>query len=234
MASPCLSLVTDTYTSQPISLSYASPTAASFGYMGLNKGQDLVEHAAQWCIEMGVQGDIHQALGEFFRHSTKKYIKANQTALHFVIRLQESYDGYVTPRPHHDGSYWPTRLNDVDDDRTLTPAFKVGTVLCGPGTLFWDVDAASVSPKGRGEAKEYIAHEPYRREALERQDLSKDELKKAELQLRKMDTQKLVDLDIPVIQLEPGQAARWIVGDGERAVIHSEPDMSSMPNGRIL
>lgn len=40
--------------------------------------------------------------------------------------------------------------------------------------------------------------------------------------------------DVPTRSLTVGEMAVWVVGDPSRSAIHSEPDMSDMPSGRIL
>jgi hypothetical protein len=170
---------------------------------------------SEWCKSIGVEGDVKAHLSALLSHARKLYFRKEQTCYWITIRITQSMDEWKIPRPHHDGTYWS---GDLKDDK---PAFKVGACLVGPGTIFWDAHE-----------KDTEAHEIVSSRTFEK--VREKGVEYPDEEIRQWAAEELDKLGVKQIQPKIGQAAMWIVGSHTSAGIHSEPDMSDMPNGRIL
>ena len=85
--------------------------------------------------------------------------------------------------------------------------YKVGTTFTGPSTLF-------IEP-----AKQHLLtyNASYERQAETNHDPE-------QLQIEKLWLAEQFK-NVPVVQAKPGELARWTVGGGDAAVLHSEPPM---------
>ena len=163
----------------------------------------------------GVEGDIETHLSALLEHARETNFRKEQTCFWITIRITVNMDDWKIPRPHHDGTYWPAHLDDG------LPVFKVGACIVGPGTLFWDAHENDV------EAHEIVSTRTFERVREKGVNYPDEEIRQwAAEELEKLGTKK--------IQPKIGEAAMWIVASDTLAGIHSEPDMSDMPDGRIL
>lgn len=128
-------------------------------------------------------------------------------------------DDWKVPRPHHDGWYWDKNLDNGREQ------FKIGAVLLGPGTLLCDTD--SLDEERRKKAHSIVSRECW--DKAKELDLPSDDIA-----VRQWIADELDKLEVPRFMPRRGECIRWIVGDDQKAGIHSEPDMSDMPKGRIL
>jgi hypothetical protein len=195
----------------------------SFTWMGRDHAS-LAHKASTWCTEQGgVKGDIKSALQDLLDFARKKCFRRDQDSFWLEIRLTHSSPRWKIPRPHQDGRYWSPDLNKAGED-----VFKVGTVLCGPGTLFWDVNSVDEATK---EKANWVVNEGMREKRQAEgwsQESAEDELKLRDWQAATL--KDLVGIRSPAL----GEAVIWNVGTNDTSAIHSEPDMSDMPDGRIL
>lgn len=167
-----------------------------------------------WC-----PGQVKEAFEAFFTYARANFFTPTQDSVFMKISVEEKTDDWKIPRIHHDGVYWDTDLNGGMEQ------YKVGTVLCGPGTLFWDTSNVSLEMAKR-------AHEVVGPGMRAKADELKSD--RCDLQVRKWAKDELETLEIPVVSARAGECVRWIVADSERAAIHAEPDMSNMEEGRLL
>lgn len=171
---------------------------------------------AQWCAAIGVVGDVEAHLSALLLHARQTYLRPDQTCYWLEMRVTQSNKGHVIPRPHHDGKYWSSELNKADEE-----IFKVGTCLVGPGTVFWDAHEDN-------EAAQDIVG----RQMMEK--VRENGLRTTDKAIDQWAADELDKLAVRMVQPELGEAAKWVVADDKRAGIHSEPDVSDMPHGRIL
>lgn len=191
------------------------------GHMGKD-GELLIERVLAWAAESGIIGDFEKALRDFFEYAKKTYIQPDQTSVGLTLRKVNAgaqVDEWKIPRPHHDGWYWDPKLNNGREQ------FKIGTVLLGPGTVLWDVE--SMDEETRKKAQHIIGKQYHERQR-------ENDATASEMELRQWATDELDKLGVPRVQPKQGECIRWVVGDNDNAAIHSEPDMSDMPTGRIL
>ena len=158
----------------------------------------------------GARGQLRAALLHFLRNCQKNHFRFEHQAVCLSVRIERQQDTFSVPNPHHDGhdgKYWESKLGD--------PAiFKLGTVLLGPGTVFYnttDPDVHRAVSEGRQEKETGGEPETSIREWL-----------------------AAVTSTVDKHYMQPGQLARWTVGNDCKGAIHSEPDMSNIPGGRIL
>lgn len=127
------------------------------------------------------------------------------------MRIETQNTAWDIPRPHqdHDGRYWQL----AEGDEAIV---KLGAVLLGPGTIFYE-------PFAEGHTMVSLA---MRKEKLDEEGWAEEELR----------TWLAKEFDnVPIRQAKVGEVAIWAAGtDDERAAIHSEPKMNDMPDGRIL
>lgn len=195
----------------------------SFTWMGRDQGS-LEAKAIKWCIgEGGVQGDIKSALHDLLDFARSKCFRSDQDSLWLEIRLTHSSPDWKIPRPHQDGRYWKVELNKPGQE-----VFKVGAVLCGPGTLFWDVNTVDEAAREKAHC---IVNEGMREKRQLEGWSSQD--RADEFKLREWMTTALRDL-VEIRSPASGEAVVWNVATDDTSAIHSEPDMSDMPDGRIL
>lgn len=194
------------------------------GHIGKD-GKCLLDYAITWAQHNGISGDTEKAFGDFFKYALRTYVGPDQDSAELWIRRVDSgcqVNDWEIPRPHHDGQYWSKDLNSGRDQ------FKVGTVLLGPGTLLWDVD--STDEETRKKAQHIVGVKQY--EMAKELDIQQDygePMATGEWTAAQLDA-----LNVPRPQAQVGECIRWVIGDDERAAIHPEPDMSDMPQGRIL
>lgn len=186
----------------------------------LDTASDSQDSDATWIGHTGQNdADVEGAFSRFFQYARKTYMFPDQDPACLTLRKVMFDDEFKIPRPHHDGRYWGKELNAGRE------AFKVGTVLCGPSTLFWDTSKSNSEVAAK--VQHLIAEEMYKRA----REAGTDAM---DLSVREWATEKLQEMGVPIVRLKSNECVRWVVGDGERAAIHSEPDMSDMPNGRVL
>lgn len=171
---------------------------------------------ASWCLAAGVVGDVATQLSALIDYARERYMRPDQTCFWLDVRVTQSNEGCVVPRPHHDGRYWPSSLQKEGEE-----AFKVGTCFVGPSTIFWEAHEDNRD-----------AHELVSKRACEKVRTRGLRLPDEEIQQWAAD--ELDKLGVKRVQPKPGEAAMWIVSSNARSGIHSEPDMSDMPNGRVL
>lgn len=188
------------------------------GHIGKD-GEFMLKHAVQWALDSGISGDVQQAFENFFTYARKNYFLPSQDSVSITLRKVISSDNYEVPRPHHDGLYWRKDLNKGRE------VFKIGTALCGPGTLFWDTsDLDEETKKSVQQLVSNAARERAKQKGVEAEDTN----------IRKWATAELDRMGVQVVTLNNCQCVRWVVGDDEKAGIHSEPDMSNLTGGRVL
>jgi hypothetical protein len=153
---------------------------------------------------------MRAALTHFLENCQRNHFRIEHQAVCLSLRIERQQDTFDTPNPHHDGDdgkYWDKQPGDPE-------IFKLGTVLLGPGTVFYDTDdpgAHWALTEGRKQKVEQGATRQQIREWLD------EGFKPVEKR-----------------SVKPGEIARWVVGNDCKGTIHSEPNMSNMPNGRIL
>lgn len=98
-------------------------------------------------------------------------------------------------------------------------------MLAGPGTLFWDTPRCTEDVSQA--AHKLISTEMYEK-ARAVDGTAMDQ------KTREWAHRGLEKLGVGIVTVTRGQAVRWIVGSEEHAGIHSEPDLSELPNGRVL
>ena len=176
----------------------------------------LAQVLSDWLVGLGVEGDVHSHCVALLDHARKECKKANQDCIWLTTRMTPlSSDTYNIPRPHHDGNFITASLRDGE------PVYRVGATFVGPGTLLWN---ASEDDK---EAHELVSTKAYARMLAENLDHMDEGL-------RRSLAVGLEEMGIEKVQPSPGQAVKWIGGTDGVPAIHSEPDMSDMPDGRIL
>lgn len=188
------------------------------GHIGKD-GRFMLRNAVQWATDSGITGDVEKAFESFFTCARKTFMFQDQDSVMITLRTVISSQSYKIPRPHHDGTYWDKKLN------AGRVPFKIGTVLCGPSTLFWDT--SSLEKEAEMKVQYLISTEMHQR-------VDKMGTDTQDIEIRKWATEQLEEMGVPIVRLKKGECAKWVVGDSEKAVIHSEPDMSDMPDGRIL
>lgn len=201
------------------------PTAEShgFSFFGHYDSASLLPLLTEFCTSHQTEGEVRGAIKDFLDHFDSKHHLPEHTNVWASLRLEGATDRWRITRPHQDGSYWDSDLDLNGPDGVLP--FKVGTVFAGPGTLFWDLphctEAISVA------AQKLISTGMYERiRAVEANTLDPEIREWAHAELEK--------LGVGIVRVRPGQAVRWIVGNKEYAGIHSEPDLSELPDGRVL
>lgn len=203
-----------------LDLQAGSRAADYMGHMGKG-GQLAIQHISNWASEIVLSGDVKEAINAFFHFAKQKYFFEDQDSIWITLRFVTSNDRHKIPRPHHDGRYWSKELDEGREQ------FKAGTVFCGPGTLFW-------STKGMSEEKVKQVQHIVSTEQLEKARELGVEAAPLHHSIRQWTADKMEELEVPCVQVNKGECVRWVVGDKERAAIHSEPDMSDMPEGRLL
>jgi hypothetical protein len=193
------------------------------GEMGKN-GSFMEASALQWFEEHGVTGSIQVALHQFLAFARENFMFQDQDSVFMKLAIETATDEWVTPRLHQDGIYWDEELNSMDEDGMRRGQYKIGTVLHGPGTLFWDT--SKVSNEQAKRANDIVNIE------MTKKAEEKDDVKEADIRAWARD--RLKELGVPVLSATSGECVRWIVGEDEKAAIHAEPDMRDMPNGRVL
>lgn len=188
------------------------------GHVG-NDGSFMLQAAVQWAAKSGITGEIDKAFSRFFDYARKTYMFPDQDSVCLFLRKVMSNDEYKIPRPHHDGIYWDEKLN------AGRQSFKIGTVLCGPSTLFWDT--SHLTDEKARKVQHMIASEMRERARVAGTDVN-------DLAIREWATGKLQEMGAAIVRLKANECARWVVGDRGKAAIHSEPDMTDMPDGRLL
>ena len=200
-----------------------SPALADtvINYFGHYDRALIVDRFVEFAKANGVEGDIEHALDTFLEHAEGAYILPEQVAVWASFQMMCQTDEWRIPRPHQDGEYWDSSL---DGPGAMLP-FKVGTVLAGPSTLFWDPQGCS--NEDQRAAYSIVANEMYSRaKALG--------ISHSSVGIREWVTAELDKRGLKTVAPTCGQAARWTVASDEHAAIHSEPDMSCMPDGRVL
>lgn len=188
------------------------------GHIGKD-GNLMLNSAIEWARKSGVSGNVEEAFERFFTYARKAYLFEDQDSVCITLRKAVSGEDFKVPRPHHDGCYWDEEIN------AGRLPFKVGTVLCGPSTLFWETS---------GLDKE-VARKAQLLISTEMDERARElDLTAEDVEIRKWAVERLGKMGVPIVLLKKGECVRWVVGDGERAGIHSEPDMSHMPEGRLL
>ncbi|KAK9895030.1 hypothetical protein P389DRAFT_172599, partial [Cystobasidium minutum MCA 4210] len=192
------------------------------GHMGTD-GSFALQHILDWAKEHDLvqQGDLHELLSDFFKFAKEKYFHSDQDSIHIVVRFQTSNDEFKIPRPHHDGWFWSTDLNKGREQ------YKVGTCFVGPGTLFW-------STEGMNEDKTKEVQRIGRIDSHEHAERAGQEIPAEYRTAREWQNDKLKRLQVPTVVPNNCECVRWVMGDADRAAIHSEPDMSDMPEGRLF
>lgn len=102
------------------------------GHMGTD-GRLMLRRAIEWARDHGAEGKVEEAFQTFSSYARANFVIPSQTSVFMKMSVHEKTDEWTVPRIHHDGIYWDPKLNVEDEDR-----YKIGTLLCGPGTLFWD------------------------------------------------------------------------------------------------
>lgn len=178
-----------------------------FGTFDFNK---LANKAESWLYTNGVRGQIKAAVLHFLDNCQRHHFRFEHQAVCLSLRIERQKDTFNVPNPHHDGDdgrYWDRQPGDPD-------IFKLGGVLLGPGTVFYETD------------------DPSAHWAVKEGRKKKSEQGWTEKQIREW----LDEGFRPVGKrhIRPGEIARWIVGNDCKGAIHSEPNMSDMPGGRVL
>lgn len=181
-----------------------------WNWFGAFNTEDLSSRAEGWLYRNGVRGQIRAALVHFLQNCQRHHFRFEHQAVCLSLRIERQQDIFNTPNPHHDGDdgkYWDAKPGDPE-------MFKLGTVLLGPGTVFYDTDDPSAHwalTEGRKEKAAQGESDQKIREWL-------DEGFKA----------------VEKRSVRPGEIARWSVGNDCKGTIHSEPNMNNMPDGRVL
>ena len=209
------SFETSVYTADPPRLHVPRTTPQQWhSHFGRDSPQ-LAQSFADWCSSVGVIRDTGTHFERLLDHARATYFRPEQSCLWLEARITHSSELYTVPRPHHDGQFWDLELCKGKD------MFKVGACFFGPCTVFWNADEDNKEAHG---LVTHILEKKAEREGLDRQGM----------ELRKWATDGLQELGVGTVQPALGQAVRWIVGSRTKAAIHSEPDASDMPDGRIL
>jgi hypothetical protein len=119
----------------------------------------MLDRITTWAIEHGIAGPVKQELTAFIDYTRKKFVYEDQTAAWISILQQFSNGNRIIPRPHHDGTFWNAEFN-AQDAKTgeIREQYKIGTVLIGSHTLFWDVgDLSNHNNKNGKEAQKLVA-----------------------------------------------------------------------------
>ncbi|KAL7008838.1 hypothetical protein EMMF5_001584 [Cystobasidiomycetes sp. EMM_F5] len=162
---------------------------SNLNIFGMNN-ECLAQLAADWLEKHGVRG--------FFSGSTQ----LAHTAVAFTARIHGSSNAFEIPRPHHDGDDVPYWNASSGED-----IIKLGTVLVGPGTIFYHV--ADNDP----------LHDVVNKGAQEQRDAGK-----SEYQVRRWVADHFDN--VPTTQLRVGELGAWRVGTKYTSAIHSEPSTS--------
>ena len=221
-----------TYTTTPKAVR-RSPTAedTTLGHLGHYDRESLITLLANFCTAHEVQGDIRGALSDFFAHFEEKYKSPAHTSVWASLRLEKPSGRREVTRPHHDGQYWGQEFDaggsatEVREDRELP--FKVGTVFVGPGTLFWDANPPACTPDVAVQAQRLIGWDMDVRAKAAGTNASDDKI-------RQWAHEELEKLGVHIVSPTAGQAVKWTVGSRGHGGIHSEPNFSHMPDGRVL
>lgn len=190
----------------------------------------LARMASSWFSRLKIiKGDMETPLCNLIDFAKTTYFRADQTSLWLEIRVGLSDPRYSVVRPHMDGPFWDSGLNKSDES-----AFKVGAVLCGPATLLWDVN--SVSEEVRDKANWLVNHGLHQKRKVEGwpTDDYVGSNTEYDFKLRTWVAKELAKLGVKVQTAHAGEAVMWKVRSSDLPAVHSEPDMSHMPNGRIL
>jgi hypothetical protein len=199
----------------PCSVSLAAvhpeePVERNFNHFGYNLDH-AIYYAVQWATQNGIKGDFERALKEFAGHARTRYLTAQRSSICLTVRIERQNTAYNIPNPHHDGDdgkYWQAKPGD--------PAIiKIGTVLLGPGTVFYGTDDPDMH---------FAVRQSYEQQLIANGTPAKH-------QQRSALCEKLQGAE--TYQISRGEMACWVVGPNT-STIHSEPDMSVMPGGRIL
>ena len=192
-----------------------APKERDFNYFGPFRHPTLAADAAEWLRKNGAEGDCFPPLTRFLTLCRTKHFRFGQDAVAFTVRIERERSDFDVPNPHHDGDdgrYWS--VESELDGQPGEPPCKLGMVLLGPGSVFYQTD----------DEQAHLAVTQGRQE------------KKA-LGWSEEDIRKWLDegfAPVEKVSLKVGEIAKWRVGNDGRGTIHSEPRMNPMPEGRIL
>lgn len=181
----------------------------------------MVDAATAFAEKHGIHGDFRTAITQFLDFAKDHYLGPEHPCGCLWVRFTVSSDDWQTQRPHLDGWYWDPKLDEPGKE-----TFKVGTCFVGPGTLFFDVSKCK-SDAEAAQAIRTVDTDYYERMKATGVDAF-------DIDLRKWAQTQLSDMGVKPVQVPPNHCVRWVVGDQEKAAIHSEPDQSNMPKGRVL
>lgn len=198
-AAPPKHLSFHTFSTSPLpELTVTGSPQRDFEYFGLDKAFDTSLPIIH--LQAFVEGDVWNLFQAFLKTVREQHLADEHNAYWLTIRIQdEPTREYDIPRWHQDGGYW-----DMGPDEM---PYKVGTTFTGPSTLF-------IEP-----AKQHLLtyNASYERQAETNHDPE-------QLQIEKLWLAEQFK-NVPVVQAKPGELARWTVGGGDAAVLHSEPPM---------
>ena len=214
-----------------LSIQVTAAKSGLYTYIGPAMDSDvLARMASSWFSRLKIiKGDMETPLHDILDFTRTKYFREDQKSLWLEIRAGPSDPRYSVARPHMDGPFWISELNEPGED-----ALKVGAVLCGPATLLWNVN--SVSEEIKDKANWLINDGVHQKRTVE--DWPIDDYigsnTEQDFKLRTWLAEQLAELGIKIQTADIGEAVMWKVRSSDLPAIHSEPDMSHMPEGRIL
>ena len=177
-------------------LTVTSAPQQSFTYFGIDTSFD--KSLAIIFLQAHVVGNVAELFEAFLSNFREHHMAPEHTAfwLKICIWLDPTYQHDV-PRWHQDGTYWTTGPEEMP--------YKVGTVFKGASTLFLEPKVEYVLTMKESVERLYQDKYSSEEEAIERLWLA-EKFKEA-----------------AIFQGKPGELGRWVVGNDEFAVIHSEP-----------
>jgi hypothetical protein len=181
----------------------------TFNYCGMLASPQLHQLITDFVVQIGNDKDISSKIADILIDKVARPFLAafNSDALWLTIRASGPFTGTYTHRWHRDGFYYRDR---EFADKNLYQV-KLAGALCGPGTTF------------------IKASDDIRDKFLELYSRLYKNIDRTSREAH-LHNQKIIEQALEYeVEYQPknGEVALFVVGNKERAAIHSEPDMNS-------